>query len=225
MASTQKNLNIINQIVTMKSKFRLRPRVFGPSIFMKILIVAVLVVLILGTSYFFPNISGDISLVSKNLSNFAGLDPKPESVQIQTEIVYFCPEDSCASELEALIDSADSQIHAAVYSFTLDSLGDALVRAHERGVEIKIVLEKDQISQYSEFDKLVNAGIDARIDTNPSSMHNKFAIIDSEIVVTGSFNWSKNADTRNDENLLILKSKELSVQYELEFQEILGETN
>jgi len=208
----------------MKSKFRLRPRLFGPSIITKILIIAVLVVLILGTSYFFPNLSGEISLVSKNLGNFAGIDQKPEPVEIETEIVYFCPEDKCADELIALIDSADSQIHAAVYSFTLDSLGDALVRAHERGVKVSIVLEKDQISQYSEFDKLVNAGIDSRIDTNPSSMHNKFAIIDSEIVITGSFNWSKNADTRNDENLLILRSKELAVQYELEFQEILGET-
>ena len=208
----------------MKSKFRLRPRIFGPSLFMKILIVAVLVILILATSYYFPNTLADISLVSKNMSNFAGLDPKPESVQIQTEIVYFCPEDSCAIELESLIDSADSQIHAAVYSFTLDSLGDALVRAHERGVKVTVVLEKDQISRYSEFDKLVNAGIDTRIDSNPGSMHNKFAIIDSEIVVTGSFNWSKNADTRNDENLLILKSKELSAQYELEFQELLTET-
>ena len=208
----------------MKSKFRLRPRVFGPSIFMKIIIVSVLVILILGTSYFFPNTLGDISLVSKNLGDFVNPNPKPESVQIQTEIVYFCPEDGCADELITLIDSAETQIYAAVYSFTLDSLGDALVRAHERGVTVSIVLEKDQISQYSEFDKLVNSGIDARIDSNPASMHNKFAIIDSEVVVTGSFNWSQNADTRNDENLLILRSKELSTQYELEFQEILGET-
>ncbi|MFH1240142.1 MAG: phospholipase D family protein [Candidatus Diapherotrites archaeon] len=208
----------------MKSKFKLRPQLFGPSLFMKILIVAVLVVAILGMSYYFPNTLADVSLVSKNLGEFTGLTPKPVAVQIQTETVYLCPEDACANELEALIDSADSQIHAAVYSFTLDSLGDALVRAHERGVKVSIVLEKDQISQYSEFDKLVNAGIDARIDSNPASMHNKFAIIDSEIVATGSFNWSQNADTKNDENLLILRSKELSAQYELEFQEIFGET-
>ncbi len=134
--------------------------------------------------------------------------------------VYFCPEDACSSQIMRQIDKAQSSIYVAMYSFTLDSITDALIRAKNRGVDVKVVMEKSQVGKGSEYERLRNAGIDVRLDKNPDFMHNKFAIIDGKIVVTGSFNWSQHADAANDENLLIVYSEELARKYESEFWEI-----
>lgn len=134
--------------------------------------------------------------------------------------VYFCPEDVCSSQIIRQIERAQSYIYVAIYSFTLDSIADALIRARNRGVDVKVVMEKSQVDKGSEYERLKNAGIDVKFDKNPDFMHNKFAIIDGKIVVTGSFNWSKHADATNDENLLIVYSEELARKYESEFFEL-----
>jgi phosphatidylserine/phosphatidylglycerophosphate/cardiolipin synthase-like enzyme len=144
-----------------------------------------------------------------------------EQVSHESSQVYFCPEDNCADNLIIVFDSAKNSIHCAIYSFTLDSVAQALADAHLRGVEVKIIFEKQQAaSNYSRDEWLESQGVEVHIDTNTGYMHNKFCIIDGETVVTGSFNWSQNADTRNDENLLIIVSKALAVLYDAEFWEI-----
>ena len=131
----------------------------------------------------------------------------------------FCPEDNCAEQIIKLVDQAQESVLVAVYSFTLDELGDALVRASERGVSVQVILEKDQLSEYSEYEKLLNAGISTITDSNPALMHHKFAVIDQKTVITGSFNWSRNANERNNENLLIVHDKEIAQKYAHEFWE------
>ncbi|MDI6655267.1 MAG: phospholipase D family protein [Candidatus Hydrothermarchaeota archaeon] len=133
--------------------------------------------------------------------------------------VYFCPEDACSSQIIGQIDRAQSYIYVAMYSFTLDSIADALIRARNRGVDVKVVMEKSQIGRGSEYGRLKNAGIDVRLDKNSDYMHNKFMVVDGKLITTGSFNWSLHADTKNDENLLILYSEELAEKYKEEFFE------
>ncbi len=134
--------------------------------------------------------------------------------------VYFCPEDACSSQIIRQIDRAQGYIYVAMYSFTVDSIADALIRARNRGVDVKVVMEKSQVGRGSEYERLKNAGIDVRLDKNPDYMHNKFMIIDGKIITTGSFNWSLRADKKNDENLLIVYSEELAKQYKEEFFEL-----
>ncbi|MBS7655176.1 phospholipase D family protein [Candidatus Bathyarchaeota archaeon] len=133
---------------------------------------------------------------------------------------YFSPNGKCEEKLIYWINKANQSIHIMIYSFTLDSIGDALINAYNKGVEVKIVMEKEQLTGYSEYYKLKKAGIEVKLDSNPALMHNKVAIIDGKIVITGSYNWSQNAETKNNENLLIIKSKGLAEVYELEFQKI-----
>ncbi len=134
--------------------------------------------------------------------------------------VYFCPEDACSSQIIRQIDGAQSYVYVAMYSFTLDSIADALIRAKNRGVDVKVVMEKSQVGKGFEYERLKSAGINVKLDKNPDYMHNKFAIIDGKMITTGSFNWSKHADTKNDENLLIVYSQELARKYEEEFSEL-----
>ncbi len=111
-----------------------------------------------------------------------------------------------------------------MYSFTLDSIADALIRARNRGIGVKVVMEKSQVGKGSEYERLRNAGIEVRLDKNTDLMHNKFMIVDGKIVATGSFNWSKHAHEKNDENLLIIYSEELAQKYREEFLEIWGQS-
>ena len=138
--------------------------------------------------------------------------------------VYFSPNGGCEDQILYWIDRANSSIEILIYSFTLDSIGDALVEAHGRGVEVQVVFEVGQIIQSSEYWKLKEAGIDVRNDTNSGYMHDKIMIIDGVIVLTGSFNYSENAEETNNENLLVINSTIIATTYEDEFTKIWDES-
>ena len=96
------------------------------------------------------------------------------------------------------------------YSFTSAPIAKALLNAHKRGIKVEVILDKSQRSQkYSSADFLANSGILTRIDAAHAIAHNKVIIIDSEIIITGSFNFSRAADEKNAENLLIIRDKAL----------------
>jgi phosphatidylserine/phosphatidylglycerophosphate/cardiolipin synthase-like enzyme len=137
------------------------------------------------------------------------------------EYVCFSRADNCSAIIIKLIDSAQRYVHVAVYSFTLDCIRDALIRARDRGVEVKVVMERDQADEKgSEYESLLRAGVDVRLDGNPYLMHHKFMVIDGKIVVTGSYNWSYGAEERNDENLVVISSPDIAKLYEAEFNRI-----
>ena len=80
-----------------------------------------------------------------------------------------------------------------------------------------------QTNTGTEFDNLKGAGIDVRLDGNPRNMHHKVIIIDGSIVVTGSYNFSRSAEERNDENILVIHSPEVAEAFLEEFDKILAE--
>lgn len=136
--------------------------------------------------------------------------------------VYFCPEDACADKLINSINTAKTSVDVAIYSFTLDEIADSLISAKNRGVAVRVLFDASQAqSQYSEDERLLENGVEVKLlDKSRGIMHNKFTIIDSEIVFTGSFNYSQNADRFNDENLVKIESKEIAGLYESEFEEL-----
>jgi phosphatidylserine/phosphatidylglycerophosphate/cardiolipin synthase-like enzyme len=125
-------------------------------------------------------------------------------LEIEILGVYFSPHGGAASQVIDWIDRANETINVLIYSFTNDDIGDAVVRAYQRGV------------------KLRTAGVLVRNDTNSGLMHHKVAVIDSYIILTGSFNWSASAENRNNENLMVIRSELLVTTFEEEFQEIWG---
>ena len=134
--------------------------------------------------------------------------------------IYFSPRGGCEAQIIRWINRANISIHVLIYSFTLDSISNALINAYNRGVDVKIVFERDQVTKYSEYQKLKAAGVPVRNDTNPRLMHNKVMIIDGKIVLTGSFNWSAGAERRNNENLIVIRSIYVARVYEEEFDKI-----
>jgi phosphatidylserine/phosphatidylglycerophosphate/cardiolipin synthase-like enzyme len=128
--------------------------------------------------------------------------------------VYFSPKGGCTDAIVKEIGKAKSEILVQAYSFTSKEIAKALVDAHKRGVHVETILDKSNKSQkYSAADFTFNMGIPTFIDAGHAIAHNKIMVIDKETVITGSFNFTKAAEEKNAENLLILKSKELAKQY------------
>lgn len=97
------------------------------------------------------------------------------------------------------------------YSFTSHPIADALVRAHRRGVEVQAILDRSKRTQkYNTADMLVRVGIPVLIDASHAIAHNKVMIIDNDVGVTGSFDFTKAAEERNAENLLIIRNKQIT---------------
>ena len=128
--------------------------------------------------------------------------------------VYFSPSGGCTDAIVTAIDSARTSILVQAYSFTSSPIAKALVEAHKRGVVCKVILDKSQRTEkYSEADFLVHAGIETWIDAEHRIAHNKVMVIDGHTVITGSFNFTKSAETGNAENLLVIRSPELAGKY------------
>jgi len=132
--------------------------------------------------------------------------------------VWFAPDDGVASRLVGLIDDARSQVDFLAFTFTSDALAEALLRAGERGVTVRGVIERDQAEAAgSDYARLQQAGIDVRQDSNPGTMHHKLLLIDQGVVATGSYNFTRSAEESNDENVVILFSPEAAAELEVEF--------
>jgi phosphatidylserine/phosphatidylglycerophosphate/cardiolipin synthase-like enzyme len=105
------------------------------------------------------------------------------------------------------------------FSFTDDSLGQAIIARSAAGAEVAGIFEqRGADTEFSECPPMLNAGLDVRLDGNSYTFHHKVVIIDGKIVALGSFNFSNNAIESNDENLLIIHDAGLAAQYEAEFQ-------
>ena len=129
--------------------------------------------------------------------------------------VYFSPGDN--SPTAAIVDTlgkAKTSIHVQAYSFTSTPIAEALRDAHRRGIKVQVILDKGQKTErYTSATFLKNAGIPVWIDRKHAIAHNKVMVVDESIVVTGSFNFTKAAEERNAENLLVIQDAGLARKY------------
>jgi len=128
--------------------------------------------------------------------------------------VYFSPHGGCTAAIVATLRQAQRQVLVRAYSFTSEPIADAVIGAHQRGVEVKVILDKSQRSErYSAISTLARAGILVLVDTKHAIAHSKVMIIDGTTVITGSFNFTKSAEGSNAENLLVIDDQELAKKY------------
>ncbi len=133
--------------------------------------------------------------------------------------IYFASEDDVIGALLRTVNSAQDSIRFMSFAFTQDSLGTAVLLRAYSGVEVQGVFETvGSETRFSEMPRLYCSGLDVRQDGNPYILHHKVFIIDDEIVVTGSFNFSDNALASNDENLVIIYDPVLAAQFIAEFE-------
>jgi len=128
--------------------------------------------------------------------------------------VYFSPHGGCTAAVVSAIDEARSNVLVQAYSFTSAPIAEALVSAKKRGVSVQVVLDRSQKSErYSSATFLKNSDIPTFIDTQHAIAHNKVIIVDCAVVITGSFNFTKAAEEKNAENLLVIRDAKLAQRF------------
>ena len=132
--------------------------------------------------------------------------------------VLFSPKGGCQESIVSEISKAEKTIDIAMYYLTSREIVQELVKAKERSVVIRIFLDQSQEnSKYAKSRYLAKRGIEIRFYVGAGLMHNKFAVIDNKVLITGSFNWTATAQEKNQENLLIIKDSSLIKDYSQRF--------
>ncbi|MGC8959287.1 MAG: phospholipase D-like domain-containing protein [Chloroflexia bacterium] len=131
--------------------------------------------------------------------------------------------DGLDARVAADIEAAREQVDIASFEFNLESITQALLRAHERGVRVRLVLDGGNLNQEemkAATDRLRSAGIPIVFDERQAFMHDKFVIIDRHILWVGSWNLTENDTYRNNNNLLRFDLPQLAENYTAEFEEM-----
>lgn len=135
--------------------------------------------------------------------------------------VYFSLYDDPEAVIINNIATAEEFISIAMYTFTDVEIAQAILEARDRGIDIRIYLDRSQVkAKYSRSRYFVQNNLEVRISSNNYIMHNKFAVIDNEIVITGSYNWTASAGERNDENLLVIDDNYVVERYQDQFNNL-----
>ncbi len=136
--------------------------------------------------------------------------------------VIFTSEDHAIEQaIIPLVNSAAKSIRFLAFSFTDFPLADAMIKRAQSGVDVAGVFEKvGSDAQGAELKTLFCANVPARQDGNPSFMHNKVIVVDERFVITGSLNFSTNAEKSNDENVIIIDNTDIAKLYLQDFERI-----
>jgi phosphatidylserine/phosphatidylglycerophosphate/cardiolipin synthase-like enzyme len=139
--------------------------------------------------------------------------------------VYFSPDDGTAAEVIRQIQNARESIYFMAFSFTSNDIASAILARAAEGLIVAGVLESSQVQSNigGDFDLFREAGLDVRLDGNPSNMHHKVIIIDAKTTITGSYNFSTNAEMRNDENTLVIHDPSIANLFMAEFERVYNE--
>lgn len=140
--------------------------------------------------------------------------------------VAFSPHGGGTEAVVAVIESAQKTVHLAGYSFTSKPIAQALVAAHQRGVEVEAVLDKSNATaRYTEAGEVADAGVPVRVDYRYAIMHSKFIVVDGVTLETGSFNFTEAGERDNSEDLVVLRDyTEVAVRFEENWQKLWNES-
>lgn len=136
----------------------------------------------------------------------------------------FGPEDPMVETLVSVISGARRSLDICMFTITDDRLTEAIAAAHRRGVAVRILSDGDKARDPgSDTDRLGLSGVPVRLDHSDRHMHHKFAVVDGRILVNGSYNWTRAADSRNRENFTLTEEPALVLRFARAFEGLWGE--
>lgn len=146
---------------------------------------------------------------------FSGCNSQKQIEKDRPQIsVKFSPNGGITQSIVDTVLEAKDTIKVQAFSFTSLSIAEALIAAKTRGVDVQVVLDRENLFNKSSVIKtLYNSGITIYIDDQHTIAHNKVIIIDRCLVFTGSFNFSRNAETKNAENSVLINDRQITTQF------------
>jgi phosphatidylserine/phosphatidylglycerophosphate/cardiolipin synthase-like enzyme len=161
--------------------------------------------------------------VNKQFGTHATVGAQTPQMTIEGDQVlnYFSPVDDVMNKLVGLVNNAQSSIRFMAFTYTDKDLSSAMISRFQNGVDVEGVIENRGASQGA-LVPLACAKVPVKVDGNKYTMHHKVIIIDNSIVITGSFNFTKTADTANDDNVIVFHDPAVAQQYLDEFNRVYG---
>jgi phosphatidylserine/phosphatidylglycerophosphate/cardiolipin synthase-like enzyme len=133
----------------------------------------------------------------------------------------FFPGEESERGLVKYLNTAKSTLEICVFTISNDKLAKAVEGLHNRGVKVRLITDDECANNKgSDIYDLADKGIPVRTDGNMAHMHNKYAIIDNKVLITGSFNWTWQAVKQNQENLIIVEKEDLVRKYKESFEKL-----
>lgn len=146
------------------------------------------------------------------------------SDDVSLEVLFSPQHDALVGSVEPLIRQAQRSIDVAVFYLTHKGIAQDLVDARRRGVSVRVILDATgAANEYTKHEVLRLAGIPVKIEDFGGKMHAKSAVIDGEILIGGSMNWTNAGTDENDENTLLVRSKRHAAQYTAWFEQVWSE--
>lgn len=172
-------------------------------------VVLVLLVALVSNVAVFAKSSAIKEMYDNVVAEFGGSSGSHVVPAVGTIEVAFSPKSGGTKAVVKAIDEARHSILVQAYSFTSAPIAKALVDAKARGVDVQVILDKSQNSEkYTSATFIANHQIPVRIDSQHAIAHNKIMICDELNIVTGSFNFTKAAEEKNAENVLVIRGNE-----------------
>jgi len=135
--------------------------------------------------------------------------------------VYFSPGDDCLNAIVSLLQQAKREVKVCVFTISDNRIGSVLRDLHFKGIDVKIITDNDKrFDKGSDIHYLHEKGIKIKIDRTKAHMHHKFAVIDKNITITGSYNWTKSAGDVNYENIVVTDQRDIRKAYLQEFDRL-----
>ena len=165
------------------------------------------------------------SIISDNFSSYQSLikfvmkefyQPKPAVCEC-----YFFPNPSNEEKVVSMLRTCKKTLDIAIFSLTLDSIAEAILEAFQREIKVRIIADDECAkNKGSNIKLLASVGVPCKTDNAVYHMHHKFAVIDSSVVIMGSFNWTGQAVKYNQENIFFYEDKDIASQYAKEFERL-----
>jgi phosphatidylserine/phosphatidylglycerophosphate/cardiolipin synthase-like enzyme len=121
-------------------------------------------------------------------------------------VAHFSPKGGCTDAVLRELKAARKEVLVLAYSFTSRPIAQALVDAKLRGVHVEVVLDhSNEKEAHTDLHFLLEQGMAPHVDPHHAIAHNKVMLIDGAVLITGSFNFTHQAEDENAENLVVLK--------------------
>ncbi len=134
---------------------------------------------------------------------------------------YFSPGDDCLHRIRRLISESRHSLDICLFTLTDNRIVQKLEDAWSRNLKIRIITDNLKSEDLgSDIEYLEQLGIPCRYDQSSAHMHHKFAIADADLLLTGSYNWTRSASTENNENILVTNQHKLVHAFQKEFERL-----
>ncbi len=135
--------------------------------------------------------------------------------------VHFSPGEACRNRIIECLKNSRRTIDICVYTITDNQIRFEIEVALKRGCQIRIVTDDEKIGDIgSDIRHLATLAIPIKHDAKKSHMHHKFAVFDQQVLLTGSFNWTRSASRKNQENLIVSSNPRLVQPFLEEFERL-----